>query len=92
LFLSVAGTAVDFFQLLGVRNLLDLAVAGYATEGGMRGRLQGGRIETRGNSRLPLPGARPGIVAAGAVLGAQLRRLLAAEACRQHDRNGSEPE
>ena len=54
--------------------------------------LRGGHPRSSsGHSGLALPDARAGIMAAGTVLGMQLRRLLAAEAGHQ-GRNGSEPD
>ena len=75
-----------------MRQLFDVAVAGHAIKGGMGGRFQSGRMEARGHSGLALPGTRAGIMAAGTVLGTQLRHLLAAEAGSQQGRNGTEPE
>ena len=89
---SRATAAIHAGQLLRMRDFFDIHVAGDAFEGRMGGRFQGGRIETRGHSSLAFPDTRAGIVAAGTVLGMQLRRLLAAEAGGQHGRNGSDPE
>jgi hypothetical protein len=92
LLIRVALAAVDAGQLFRMRHFFDVAVAGHALQGGMRGRFQGGRIESRRHSGLAFPGTRAGIMAAGTVLGTRLRRLLAAEAGGQQGRNGSEPE
>jgi hypothetical protein len=58
----------------------------------MGGRFQSRRVKAGRYSGLAFPRARAGIVAAGTVLGVQLRRLLAMEATGQQGRNGSEPD
>jgi hypothetical protein len=92
LLVAMAQAAIHAGQLLRMRDLFDIHVAGDAFEGRMGGRFQGGRVETRGHSSLAFADAWAGIVAARTVLGMQLRRLLAAEGGGQQGRNGSEPE
>ena len=92
LLFGVAQAAVDAGQLVGMRHFFDIAVASDAIEGRMGGRFQGRRVEARRHSGLAFPDTRAGIVAACAVLGMRLRRLLAAEAGGQEGRNSSEPE
>ena|ERR1017187_2059675 len=89
---TVAEATVDRGRLFRMWDLFDIAVARDALDSGMGRRFQCCRVETRGYTGLPLPDTRAGIVAAGAVLGMQLRRLLARDAGGQEGRNGSEPE
>jgi hypothetical protein len=79
LLLTVAKAAVHRRQLFRVWHLFDIGVACDAFNSGMRGRFQGGRVEARRYAGLALSGTRAGIVAAGTVVGMQLRCLLAAE-------------
>ena len=92
LLLTVAQAAIDRSQLFRMRHLFDIAVARDAFNGGMGGRFQGARVETRRYACLALSGSRGGSMAAGTVVGMQLCRLLAAKAGGQDGRNGSEPE
>ena len=91
-FFTVAQATVHRDQFFRMRHLFDIAVACDALEGGMGGRFQRGGVESGGYTGLALPDTRAGIMAAGAVFGMQLRRLLAVEAGAQEGRNGSEPE
>ena len=89
---TVAEATVDRGQLFRMWDLFDIAVARDALDGGMGRRFQCCRVEARGYSGLALSDTRAGIMAAGAVLGMQLRRLLPAEASGQEGRSSSEPE
>ena len=92
LLVAVAQAAIHRGEFFGMRNFLDVAMAGGAFQVGVGRCLEGGRVEGRRHSGLPLAGARTGIVATGAVLVGGCGGLLAGEAGRQGGRDGSDPE
>jgi len=65
----VARAAVHRRELFRMRDFLYGGVAGDAFQAGMRGRFQGGGIESRGHSRLAFPDTGAGLVAALTILG-----------------------